>query len=278
MGQSLPSDGAAIVYMRAEDEPAYRAYVQANLNALLHDPVLDPAALSRIIYEAAVWTMEDVLADPSRREGLDRAAEMVEAMVPVISGSAAGLWQLIGAASLRYRTFSHCVKVCALLIGAARSLLGITDARALCQIGLGGIFHDIGKSRIPAEILSKPAKLTAEEFEKVKEHPGAGLELLAGYERVRTPAMQIVRSHHERLDGSGYPDGLAGEAVSLEARLAAVIDVYDALTTQRCYAPARTSFAAISMMLEEMPGQFDGPLLRSFVEFLGPRRLKTAPA
>ena len=118
-------------------------------------------------------------------------------------------------------------------------------------LGTGGYFHDIGKIALPDSILLKPGALTAEEFERVKEHPVVGDRLcgdLRSLHRVRT----IVRHHHERLDGSGYPDGLTGDGIPLLAQIIGVVDVYDAMTTNRPYRGARTSEEALSELATEV--------------------------
>jgi putative nucleotidyltransferase with HDIG domain len=173
-------------------------------------------------------------------------------------------------ASHDYRTYTHCVHSCMFLVATAKGLLKVEDAPALNRIGLGGILHDIGKSRIPDAILSKPHKLTPAEFEEVKKHPLTGLEIARQSKRLPRVAAQIIRSHHERLDGSGYPDGLSAPEISQTVRLSSIIDVYDALTTDRPYARARTPYQALEMMMRETKGQLDDALLRAFVKFLGP--------
>lgn len=121
----------------------------------------------------------------------------------------------------------------------------------LAVLGRGGYFHDIGKIALPDAILLKPDALTPYEFERVKEHPVVGDRLcgdLRSLHRVRT----IVRHHHERLDGSGYPDGLSGDDIPLLAQIIGVVDVYDAMTTTRPYRAARSSEQALEELAREV--------------------------
>jgi cyclic di-GMP phosphodiesterase len=104
----------------------------------------------------------------------------------------------------------------------------------LMTLGRGGYFHDIGKIALPDAILLKPSKLTDEEFARIKEHPEAG-DRLCGDLRALRRVRPIVRHHHERLDGSGYPDGLAGDQIPVLAQIIGIVDVYDAMTTTRPY-------------------------------------------
>ena len=161
---------------------------------------------------------------------------------------------------------------------------GITmqDVRMISQ---ASSFHDIGKISIPDEILNKPGKLTPEEFAVIKTHPAEGARMLEGtpeYEKVpllRT-AREICRWHHERYDGRGYPDGLVGDAIPLSAQVVSLADVYDALTSDRCYKKAFSHETAISMILGGQCGAFNPLLLECLLE-LGdslPQALHADPA
>lgn len=129
-------------------------------------------------------------------------------------------------------------------------LLGLPEDD-LDALGRGGYFHDIGKIALPDAILLKPDKLTAEEFERVKEHPVVG-DRLCGDLRALHRVRSIVRHHHERLDGSGYPDGLKGDEIPLLAQIIGVVDVYDAMTTTRPYRAARSSEDALEELAREV--------------------------
>jgi putative two-component system response regulator len=121
----------------------------------------------------------------------------------------------------------------------------------LVALGRGGYFHDIGKIALPDAILLKPGALTPEEFERVKEHPVIG-DRLCGDLRALHHVRSIVRHHHERLDGSGYPDGLKGDEIPLLAQIIGVVDVYDAMTTNRPYRAARSSEEALEELSREV--------------------------
>ncbi|MEO8484633.1 MAG: HD domain-containing phosphohydrolase [Acidobacteriota bacterium] len=136
----------------------------------------------------------------------------------------------------------------------------------LMALGRGGYFHDIGKIALPDSILLKPGPLTADEFEKVKEHPVVG-DRLCGDLRALNRVRSIVRHHHERLDGSGYPDGLAGDQIPLLAQMIGVVDVYDAMTTNRPYRAARSSEEALAELAREVKcGWRRADLVEAFTE------------
>ncbi len=134
-------------------------------------------------------------------------------------------------------------------------------------VRLASQLHDVGKVAIPDAILLKPGKLTPEEFEVIKSHAEIGFQMLAGSstEVVRLGA-RIARTHHERWDGLGYPRGLAGEAIPVEGRIAAVADVFDALTSDRVYRSALPIESAARMMREERDRHFDPALLDAFLD------------
>src|SRR5207302_6715432 len=138
-------------------------------------------------------------------------------------------------------TFGHCERVAQHAIAVAR-LVGLDDATET-TIRLGAYLHDLGKVRVPHEILNKPGPLTREEFEIVQMHPIWGLELLAAIE-FPWDLKPIIRWHHERCDGTGYPDRLRGEEIPISAQIVGIVDVYDAMTTTRSYRPAFSPQAA----------------------------------
>jgi putative nucleotidyltransferase with HDIG domain len=137
------------------------------------------------------------------------------------------------------------------------------NARSLFWFRIGALLHDIGKIIVPTEVLNKPGKLTPEEWEVMKRHPEAGLELVSDID-FPGDIHSIIRNHHERWDGTGYPDGLAGEKIPFAARILCVADVYDALTTTRSYRPGLTHQRAAEIMTSS-PGQFDPELLEMFL-------------
>ncbi len=131
------------------------------------------------------------------------------------------------------------------------------------EIEFGFLLHDIGKVAIPDAILHKPEALTESERELMAQHPLIGAEIVAGIEFLESAA-EIVRHHHERWDGQGYPDGLAGEDIPLAARVFAVADVFDALTTERPYRHASSLQAARAMITDESGKQFDPAVVEAF--------------
>jgi HD-GYP domain-containing protein (c-di-GMP phosphodiesterase class II) len=149
--------------------------------------------------------------------------------------------------------------------GWARALglaAGLSDAAAE-TVAQAGLLHDLGKIGIPEAILRKPGALSSDEWELMRSHPLTGAQILAPLEFFEDGAV-IVRHHHERLDGSGYPDRLAGAAIPVGARIVAIADVYDALRSRRVYKPALSHSATGQLMTEASNGHFDPALLQAF--------------
>jgi HD-GYP domain-containing protein (c-di-GMP phosphodiesterase class II) len=135
----------------------------------------------------------------------------------------------------------------------------------------------VGKISVPDAILNKPGKLTEEEFDSIKQHPVVGYNVLSHIEQLRE-ALPGIRHHHEKLDGSGYPDGLKGDEIPLAAKIIAVADVYDALTSSRSYRPAMSVDKALAILHEGEGNHFDPRVLGVFVRKHGDiaRMLETA--
>jgi len=269
--QRLLDHGVDRLYLRQKDEKAYHEYVEQNIGAIIRDDLLPPEKASELVYESSSRVMHDVFDDPRSGRNLQRAQTMVEAMVLSIIKNPDALWHMTTIASYDYYTYTHCVNVSMFLVAGGRELLGIEDVATLQQVGLGGMLHDIGKTQLPKEILLKPGKLTEAEFDRVKEHPLLGLDMAKRHRGMRAVGANVIHWHHESSDGSGYPAGLKQGSIDRISRLAKIVDVYDALTTKRCYAAARDPFEAVRLMVDKMKSQFDEAMLRRFVKFLGPR-------
>lgn len=135
------------------------------------------------------------------------------------------------------------------------------------QLRTGALIHDVGKIAVPDYVLNKPGPLTPAEFDLVKRHTVVGSEIIAPLAS-QAELRSIVRSHHERYDKHGYPDGLAGEKIPLTARIVAVCDAFDAMVNERPYRPAMPQEVALAKLLEGKDSQWDGRLVESFVELM----------
>lgn len=164
-------------------------------------------------------------------------------------------------------TYLHSVAVCAFMLALGRQL-GLRG-EMLKQAGVAGLLHDIGKSLVPVEVLNKPDCLTHDEFEIMKKHPRNGWRLLKESQGASAIVLDVCLHHHERLNGHGYPDKLQNETISQFARMGAVCDVYDAITSVRCYKNAWEPAEAIRKMAEWKEGSYDEAVFYAFVKTVG---------
>ncbi len=196
----------------------------------------------------------------------DAAAPLVEEISNSVMRNPGALISLARLKTADDYTYLHSVAVCALMIALARKL-GL-DEQETREAGIAGLLHDLGKAGVPLEVLNKPGKLTEEEFALVKRHPEQGYKLLSEGKGASQASMDVCLHHHEKFDGSGYPEGLAGENISLLARMGAVCDVYDAITSNRPYKAGWDPAESIKRMAE-WKGHFDPVVFQAFVKSLG---------
>jgi putative nucleotidyltransferase with HDIG domain len=195
-----------------------------------------------------------------------RCAPLVDEVVESINRNSDALVSLMRLKLADDYTYLHSVAVCALMVSLGRQG-GMSDEECR-EAGMAGLLHDIGKVAMPSEVLNKPGKLTDAEYEVMRQHPARGWELLRQAQITSEAVLDVARHHHERVDGKGYPDGLSGEALSRVARMGAICDVYDAVTSNRVYKPAWDPAEAIAQMAS-WKGHFDPDLLKSFIRAVG---------
>ena len=205
------------------------------------------------------------------RMGRAVSPEKLEPLVEEISNSVqrnpGALVSLARLKSADDYTFMHSVAVCGLMIALARQL-GLDQAQ-IREAGMAGLIHDLGKAMVPLEILNKPGKLTDEEFDRMKRHPRYGYDMLMEGAGVGEISRDVCLHHHEKVDGSGYPDRLDSDTISLFAKMGAVCDVYDAITSDRPYKSGWDPAVAIRKMNEWSKGHFDPRVFQAFVKSVG---------
>jgi HD-GYP domain-containing protein (c-di-GMP phosphodiesterase class II) len=164
-------------------------------------------------------------------------------------------------------TYMHSVAVCALMVGFARQLKLSDEQTKLA--GMAGLMHDLGKAAVPLSVLNKPGKLTEAEFSVVRSHPVAGYHMLKAAAHVPEAVLDACLHHHEKIDGSGYPDQLKGDSISVIARMTAIADVYDAITSDRPYKRGWDPSESLRRMAEWTTTHFDARLFQAFVKSIG---------
>lgn len=235
------------------------------------------------------------LAQPSTRNAIEEAAALYRKSIPQVKsmfaearmGRAINVQEclplvedltqsvlrnphaLINVARLKNKddyTYMHSVAVSALMVALGRQL-GL-QGDELTTVGLAGMLHDLGKAVMPLHVLNKPGRLTEEEFVLMRAHPERGHEMLVEGGAVEGVVLDVCLYHHEKVDGSGYPRGLRGEQLSLFAKMGAVCDVYDAVTSVRPYKEAWDPGEALRRMAQ-WKGHFDATVLQCFVKAVG---------
>lgn len=163
-------------------------------------------------------------------------------------------------------TYVHSVGVATLTTAIAMKM-GISDPDELRIYAMGGILHDVGKKLVPLQVLNKPGPLLPEEWELMKAHPTTGLDLLKPL-GLPKEILEIVSCHHEKIDGSGYPDGLVGDEIPIHVQVATVADIFNALTTTRCYHRKRSRFEALMFMKHHLRGKVSPEVFKALVACL----------
>ncbi|MGV8712794.1 MAG: HD-GYP domain-containing protein [Nitrosomonas sp.] len=198
---------------------------------------------------------------------IEEATALVEEVNQSIERNPNALLSLVRLKNADEYTYLHSVAVCMLMVALAKQLHLSEDQ--IRQAGLAGLLHDVGKMAIPSGVLNKVDKLTDDEFNVIKQHPQCGWEILKSCYQVSDIALDVCLHHHERIDGRGYPDKISGEALTLFARMGAVCDVYDAISSDRCYKKAWGPAESIHKMASWQAGHFDETVFHAFVKTIG---------
>jgi len=252
----------------AEIERKLQSAAAAAVQAVEHPPMSGELERAHAVYvraRPAVLTMfnEARMGDAVAPEAAFRLVDDIYDSVQRNSSALINLSRLKRADDY---TYMHSVAVCGLMIALGRQL-GLTEEQVR-QAGLAGLMHDIGKAMIPDRILRKPDKLSDQEWVKMRSHPEMGHAILKK-SSIGEIALDVALHHHEKIDGTGYPHRLAGDRISLYARMGSVCDIYDAVTSNRPYKSGWPPAEAIRKMAEWAPGHFDDRVFQAFVKTVG---------
>jgi putative nucleotidyltransferase with HDIG domain len=198
---------------------------------------------------------------------MEKLEPLVEDMIDSIFRSPDALLPLARLKDHDHYTFQHSVSVCALMIAFARGLS--LDRAIIKEIAMGALLHDVGKAKVPDEILNKPAKLTEAEFTKMKSHVVQSIIILQHTPGITQVMLDVAGQHHERHDGTGYPNALKGNEISLYGKMGAIVDVYDALTSVRVYKKGMPATEALGKLLEWSSHHFDPEMVRLYIKSIG---------
>jgi putative nucleotidyltransferase with HDIG domain len=228
----------------------------------------DEVETARSVYRHSHEYVTTLLSDVRDDRAIDihNAKAFVEPVVDSIVRNSSAMTWLSQLKSRDEYTVFHSINVCILAVVLGKRL-GLPDL-SLRELGLGALLHDIGKMRVPLDILNKPRPLSLNELAIMRRHPVEGYQLLRDKPGVTPGILDIVALHHERWDGTGYPRGLKGDQINRFPAIVAVVDVYDAITTDRVYHHAISPHEALKRMYDNEIGSFSGEILQAFIQCL----------
>lgn len=263
------ADAPTLQEARADLEKEIVRLATKPLDAPPRRSVAEEMARAREVKDQAYQLVRTVMHDVrlGKAVELDQVEPVVENITESILRNPGALIGLLRIKNKDDYTFLHSVSVCTMLVAFCRST-GM-DAATTHQAGLGGLLHDTGKALVPDSILNKPGRLTEEEFEVIKRHPQDGYNILRESKQVGDIPLDITLHHHERMDGRGYPDKLPGDRISLLAQMAAIVDVYDAITADRCYRKGMPAAEALRKIYEWSKFHFRPEQVQQFIRCVG---------
>jgi len=241
------------------------ATVKREVRVSLKDEIVRAKVLLTEAKEKTQILMDDVKL--GKQIDMQQVESIVDRMTESILNNSDALVSLARIKNKDEYTYLHSLAVSALSISFAEYLE--LDDKKVKSIGVGGLLHDIGKVRVPNEILNKPGPLSEKEFEIMKQHVKYGDCILRQTTNIEEDAICVTAHHHERLDGTGYPDGLKGDEISLFGQIAAIVDIYDALTSERCYKNAMAPTEALRKLFEWSNDYLNRELAERFIAHLG---------
>jgi putative nucleotidyltransferase with HDIG domain len=248
-------------YVLADQRAAFKKYVHGRLRS----EQVHSREKALILRESSLSLVEELFENPEVGAALEESKSMVDEFVTFMDHEPEGMAHLISLSSHDFYTYTHSLDVAIYSLGLGRTV-GF-QADELRQLGQGSLFHDIGKKQVAASIICKDGPLDDIEWAQMQKHPEYGLQILAQQD-VSDEVKACAFEHHESWTGNGYPQKLLGEEIHPMARIVALTDTYDALTTQRSYNKPMMPKDALDFMKHKIKGKYDPDLLRAMYEVL----------
>jgi HD-GYP domain-containing protein (c-di-GMP phosphodiesterase class II) len=238
--------------------------VPTELITSIKDQALPAEKKAQLVITHSITMMQKMLEKPTAQR-IAEAKKGIAEIVNLILTDDNTTYYLLNITTHDFYTYTHSVNVGVLGVALAKALFRNSSDHDLQALGTGFFLHDLGKVKVPSEIINKPAALTEEEMKLMRRHPADGYKILVETHQLTEEARVIVLQHHERSDGTGYPRGLRKNEIHLYARLCTLADVYDALTSERPYKKKLAAFEALKLMRAEMLHHFQAELFEKFV-------------
>jgi HD-GYP domain-containing protein (c-di-GMP phosphodiesterase class II) len=238
--------------------------VPEQLKEVIADKKMSPESKAQAVHWHSV-NMMSKLFDTPNKENIGQFKEGIVGVVDLILDDNATNHYLLNLTAHDYNTYVHSVNVGVLAVSLAKVLFAKSDHHDLHALGAGFFLHDIGKVYIDEAIINKPGKLTEEEMNEMRKHPSMGFKLLNETKQINEESRLIVLQHHERVNGTGYPQKMRGNEIHIYGRICSVADVFDALVSKRPYKKKLEPFQALKVMKDEMLDHFHTDIFEKFV-------------
>lgn len=267
--ERLLDNNVKFLFVKSAEMSTFNQYVEANLPLLLSDESIEPLAKQNMLYQASVNYVQEIFDSPAVaiKQNVDRCRNLIKHILNDVMNSSGVMTALSSLVDHNAYTYVHSVQVATYSIALHVRMFDLSRDE-LMDVGIGSLFHDYGKVYVPRVLLEKPGKLSASEFMEVKKHPVYGYSTLKDLDIFTPVALGIVKHHHEKENGNGYPDGLSSYDIARSSKITAIADVFSALTTNRSYREALSKETAMDIMYGEMEGSFDMQYLNTFRDSL----------
>jgi HD-GYP domain-containing protein (c-di-GMP phosphodiesterase class II) len=258
--ERLSNNGVEFVFVSKDDMDVITHHMEASADRLLKSDILNARAKGKMIYQTSINFVDDIFNNPEKSTDLDRTKRLIENLMYYLAENPDAITSLETVMSHNYHTFVHSLQVTSLTLLMHSEAYSLPRDEML-DAGTGAILHDFGKIFVPQEILNKSGRLSEAEIEILKRHPEEGYVFLQNKGVLSPVALTIVRLHHERCDGSGYPLGLESRDIPRSAQITGVADVYCTLTTDIGGNKSMPPHIALQLMRNQMKGLFSPHLL-----------------
>jgi len=259
-----PSDILKEVVEPEKDFSEEANIVSEQLKEVIADKKMPPEEKAQAVHLHSVNMMSKLFNKPDK-ENIEQFKQGIVGVVDLILADTATNHYLMNITTHDYNTYVHSVNVGVLGVSLAKTIFGKSDKHDMHALGAGFFLHDLGKVYIDEAIINKPGRLTEEEIEEMRKHPGLGFKLLNETKQVNEENRLVVLQHHERANGMGYPQKLRGEEIHVYGRICSVADVFDALVSKRPYKKKLEPFEALKIMKDEMMAHFQKEIFDKFV-------------
>lgn len=264
----LEGFGVKHLYIQCRNEQEHHQFLENNLTRIIKEPRISNKEKSKILYEASATILEGIYKNPESSANVKRSIKIVETSIDYLTNKE-NFFELMKLATADFSEYTHAIHTSAYAITLAREV-GMKGYDELSSVGIGSILHDIGKAKIDKKILNKRGSLMEDERKEMEKHPMYGYEIVRKASTLPELSEKIILMHHERPNGTGYPYKLSGDYLAM-AKLVAICDCFDSMTSHRSYQSAHSPLEALKKMQGELQDEYDQNLLTKFIRMLAGR-------